>query len=252
MQTIFELKEQAVTDTPLLVFDCTLANGRTERWSTHRGDGRRERHTKRACCSTTSSRFRRPRTRASTGSRESRLLLANADSHFSEIERAAGWKGARLTVALPVLRSARRRARLTDAIGDFPGDLQSAGRNHGGDVPADRNEPDEPAAAAAAAGAHPAAVSVGLSGDGGAASGSGGRRSRAASTRATSAADTRRSGGRHGQPERRSAVYVLRLHAGGLRGARHVRRISAASSSCRRRSRCAVTARRARTRRPCR
>ena len=35
MQTIFELKEQAITDTPLLVFDCVLASGQRERWSTH-------------------------------------------------------------------------------------------------------------------------------------------------------------------------------------------------------------------------
>jgi len=36
MPTTYELKEQAVTDTPLLVFDCVLPDGRTEQWSTHR------------------------------------------------------------------------------------------------------------------------------------------------------------------------------------------------------------------------
>ena len=35
MQTIFELKEQAVTDTPLLLFDCVLPGGQSEHWSTH-------------------------------------------------------------------------------------------------------------------------------------------------------------------------------------------------------------------------
>ncbi len=35
MQTISDLKEQAVTDTPLLIFDCVLSNGQTEQWSTH-------------------------------------------------------------------------------------------------------------------------------------------------------------------------------------------------------------------------
>ena len=35
MQNIFELKEQALTDTPLLVFDCELGDGQVERWSTH-------------------------------------------------------------------------------------------------------------------------------------------------------------------------------------------------------------------------
>ena len=35
MQTISELKELGVADTPILVFDCTLANGQAEHWSTH-------------------------------------------------------------------------------------------------------------------------------------------------------------------------------------------------------------------------
>ena len=35
MPTIFDLKEQAITDTPLLLFDCLLGNGQTEHWSTH-------------------------------------------------------------------------------------------------------------------------------------------------------------------------------------------------------------------------
>jgi hypothetical protein len=35
MQTISDLKEQAVTDTPIPIFDCVLSNGQTEQWSTH-------------------------------------------------------------------------------------------------------------------------------------------------------------------------------------------------------------------------
>ena len=35
MLSIYDLKEQAVTDTPLLLFDCVLANGQAESWSTH-------------------------------------------------------------------------------------------------------------------------------------------------------------------------------------------------------------------------
>ncbi len=35
MQAISDLKEQTVTDTPLIVFDCILSNGQAERWSTH-------------------------------------------------------------------------------------------------------------------------------------------------------------------------------------------------------------------------
>ena len=35
MQTISSLKEQAVTDTPLILFDCVLSNGDAEHWCTH-------------------------------------------------------------------------------------------------------------------------------------------------------------------------------------------------------------------------
>ena len=38
----YELKEQAVTDTPLLLFDCVLPGGHAEHWSTSRGHGRTE------------------------------------------------------------------------------------------------------------------------------------------------------------------------------------------------------------------
>ncbi len=35
MPTISSLKEQAVTDTPLILFDCILSNGDAEHWCTH-------------------------------------------------------------------------------------------------------------------------------------------------------------------------------------------------------------------------
>ena len=91
------------------------------------------------------------------------LLLANADSHFSEIERAAGWKGARLR-SVPVLRPAQRRGG-DGRVGDFQGICNPPDEITRGHVPDHRNQPDEPAAAAAAAGSHPAAVSLGVSGD---------------------------------------------------------------------------------------
>jgi hypothetical protein len=43
-------------------------------------------------------------------------VLANADSHFSEIERATGWKGAALTVRIPLLRFAKRRSADGDTV----------------------------------------------------------------------------------------------------------------------------------------
>jgi hypothetical protein len=35
MQTVSDLKGSAVTDTPLVIFDCVLPNGVTEHWCTH-------------------------------------------------------------------------------------------------------------------------------------------------------------------------------------------------------------------------
>src|SRR5215831_7627848 len=99
MLTIFELKEQTVTDTPLLVFDCQLSNGQTEHWSTH---------TVAIGGATYSARVLRHNVfelQASSdqgvdGVPRISLVLANADSHFSQIERTTGWKGAKLTAAL--------------------------------------------------------------------------------------------------------------------------------------------------------
>ena len=48
------------------------------------------------------------------------LLLANADSHFSEIEQATGWKGAQLTVGF-LFYDLRNNAPLTDASVVFQG-----------------------------------------------------------------------------------------------------------------------------------
>ena len=111
MQTIFELKEQAVTDTPLLVFDCVLA-GRTDGALEHaRGDGGRRWTTARECCATMCSSFRRRRDQGIDGVPRISLVLANADSHCSQIERAIGWKGARLTAALVFYDLRQRRGR---------------------------------------------------------------------------------------------------------------------------------------------
>jgi hypothetical protein len=97
MPSIFELKEQEITETPLLVFECTLPDGRVERWSTHRvtADG-----------STYEARVLQHNIfEMQAGSEQGvdgipriSIVLANADSHCSEIERAVGWKGARLKV----------------------------------------------------------------------------------------------------------------------------------------------------------
>src|SRR5947209_4255588 len=97
MQSIFELKEQTVTETPLLVFECALPDGRMERWSTHRvvADGityepRVQQHTV--------FEMQAGSDQGVDGIPRISVVLANADSRFSEIERSIGWKGSRLKV----------------------------------------------------------------------------------------------------------------------------------------------------------
>ena len=119
MQTIFELKEQAVTDTPLLLFDCALPDGRAEHWSTHAvavGDvsysARVLRHNV--------FELQASSDQGVDGVPRVSLVLANADSHCSQIERTTGWKGARLTAAL-VFYDLRNGVALTERSVLFQG-----------------------------------------------------------------------------------------------------------------------------------
>jgi hypothetical protein len=97
MPTIFEHKELAATETPILLFDCALSNGATERWSTHKVTVGGHNYEPRVLrhnlfeLQTASDLGVDAIPRAS-------ITLGNADSHFSEIERSVGWKGASVTV----------------------------------------------------------------------------------------------------------------------------------------------------------
>src|SRR5690348_3363796 len=97
MPTILDLKEQEITETPLLVFECALVDGRVERWSTHRvsaGDVTYEARVLRHNV----FEMQAGSEQGVDGIPQISVVLANADSHCSEIERAVGWKGARLKV----------------------------------------------------------------------------------------------------------------------------------------------------------
>ncbi|MBI3694052.1 MAG: hypothetical protein HY238_04330, partial [Acidobacteria bacterium] len=96
MDTIANLKEQAVAQTPLLLFDAVLANGESEHWSTHQVTVGGTLYSARV--------LRHNLFEIQTASAQGidavpklSLTLANADSHFSQLEAAAGWKGAKLT-----------------------------------------------------------------------------------------------------------------------------------------------------------
>src|SRR5690242_3429214 len=98
MPTVYELKEQAVTDTPVLIFDCALSDGLIEHWCTHRitlaGTAYQARVLQHSAFE-----IQTASDQGVDGSPRISILLANADSHFSEIERSSGWKGAHLTVS---------------------------------------------------------------------------------------------------------------------------------------------------------
>ncbi len=98
MLTISSLKEQAVTDTPLILFDCLLSNGAVEHWCTHAVTVNNISYAARVLLHSSFD-IQTASDQGTDGSPKISVTLANADSHFSEIERATGWKGAQLTVS---------------------------------------------------------------------------------------------------------------------------------------------------------
>lgn len=119
MQTISDLKEQAVTDTPLVLFDCTPANGQVEHWSTHAVTVSAVHYAARVLQHSAFD-IQTASDQGADGSPAITVLLANADSHLSEIERAVGWKGAQLTVSF-LFYDLRNGVPLTDPVVVFQG-----------------------------------------------------------------------------------------------------------------------------------
>jgi len=119
MSTIFELKEQAVTDTPLLLFDCLLPDGKSEHWSTHAVTVDNVTYAARVLQHNVFE-LQASSDQGVDGVPRISLILANADSHCSQIERATGWKGARLTAGL-VFYDLRNDAVLTERSVLFQG-----------------------------------------------------------------------------------------------------------------------------------
>ena len=98
MPTAFQVKEQAITDTPLLLFDCLLQANQSESWSTHQVTVAGTLYQARVV----QHNLYEIQTSSDQGVDaipKISLSLANADSHFSELERSVGFKGAMLTVS---------------------------------------------------------------------------------------------------------------------------------------------------------
>ena len=119
MQSPFTAKEVLIADTPVFLFDCTLADGSLQRWSSqtiqisgHQYDGRVMKHNLFEAQVASDTQI--------GGSPKLSFELANADSHFSEIEQQTGFKGARLTVSSLFMNTTTGQA-TSDAIVVFRG-----------------------------------------------------------------------------------------------------------------------------------
>jgi len=117
--TAFQVKEQTVTDTPLLLFDCQLQNGQSESWSTHSITVSGNNYLARIL----QYNLYEIQTSSNQGVDaipKISISLANADSHFSELERSVGLKGATLTVSF-VFYDLTQNAATTPTVTLFKG-----------------------------------------------------------------------------------------------------------------------------------
>ena len=97
MPTVHELKQLEVTETPLFLFACKLRNGDVERWSTHQVTVEGEVYEARVAGHNAFD-LRASFDEGLDAGNKLSLRMANADSHFSQLERNVGFKGAQVTV----------------------------------------------------------------------------------------------------------------------------------------------------------
>lgn len=97
MSLIDLLKSQEATQTPLLLFECTLADGSVERWSTHRVQAEGFPYEPRVLRHSGFEMRLGAEDGLDHGSRLT-LTLANVDGRISQLDAATGWRGARLKV----------------------------------------------------------------------------------------------------------------------------------------------------------
>jgi hypothetical protein len=119
MQSPFVAKEAAQADTPVFLFECALTDGSVQRWSSQTVqisgetyDGRVLKHNLFEAQVASETQI--------GGSPRLSFELANADSHFSEIEQQTGFKGARLVVSSIFMDTSTGQA-TTDAVVVFRG-----------------------------------------------------------------------------------------------------------------------------------
>jgi len=98
MPTIAELKEQTITPTPVILFDCVLPSGEEEHWSTHGLQHGGKTYLSRVLQHNLFE-LRSASDDGIDAIAKISLTLANADSRFSQIARNPGFRGAKLTAA---------------------------------------------------------------------------------------------------------------------------------------------------------
>ncbi len=119
MQSPFTAKELLAADTPVFLFDCTMADGSVQRWSSqtiqisgNRYEGRVLKHNLFEAQVASDTQI--------GGSPRLSFELANADSYFSQVEQQTGFKGSRLVVSSLFVNTTTGAA-TTDAIVVFRG-----------------------------------------------------------------------------------------------------------------------------------
>jgi hypothetical protein len=99
MLPLFQAKEQPISDIPLLLFDCTFADGTVQSWSTHAATVNGNAYAPRVLKQNVFQMQIGSDLGVDTLPRIT-IELANADSLISEIERSVGVKGGQLTVSM--------------------------------------------------------------------------------------------------------------------------------------------------------
>src|ERR1017187_3859736 len=98
MQDLNTLKELESPETPLFLFECTFASGTVERWSTHSVNLNGVQYSARVL-SHNLFELKASLDNGADSAAKISLVLANADSYFSQIEWNEGFKGADLTIS---------------------------------------------------------------------------------------------------------------------------------------------------------
>ena len=98
MDTVANLKEQTVAQTPLILIDVTLGDGQVERWSTHGVTVSGNAYSARVLRHNLFA-IRAASDHGIDSVPKLSVTVANADSYFSQIESSVGFKGAKLTAA---------------------------------------------------------------------------------------------------------------------------------------------------------